>query len=242
MLVHKNGIARYNAVQTLLSPPVIFNSPRGTHTEVLRHHCASSFATSHQHRLRPLQLTNKESDDTDDMTSIVKLVSSIFVAPAPGIDPDLAIGYLLVLTTAFLILPISSAALLLGFFAAFSFAGRKLILEDYLEEQKKENKSNDDDYDDFWERPPTDLLALGSSILCNALLAPDSGDNTGFLKLDGFPSAAVTLLLLAIMSTFLVLGTNGEETPGTVSPQQELMELWDDQLAEHTEEETQERK
>mmetsp|Transcript_29976 Transcript_29976/g.71983 ORF Transcript_29976/g.71983 Transcript_29976/m.71983 type:complete len:250 (+) Transcript_29976:40-789(+) len=249
MLIPTNGISRYNTVQPLLSPPFIFHKPFTQNDSLIRHHRASSYSYSshqHQHRLKPLKLKNNESDDTEYTeytTSIEERVSGLFTTPTPGIVPDLALGYPLLLTTAFLFLPIPSAALLLGFFAVFSLAGRKLILEDYLEEQNEETKLNNVvDEDDFWEKPPTDLLALGSSILCTALFAPDTGNNNELLRLDEFPSTGAILAMVAIISIFLVLGTNGEQTTETTSPQQQLMQLWDDQLAEQTDDETEERR
>ncbi|CAJ1957148.1 unnamed protein product [Cylindrotheca closterium] len=248
MLVPTNGVARYNAGQPLLSPHFIFNKPFDTQNDFLRHHRPTSSGTSnrHHHRLKPLRLkknNNNEPNDTDSVTSIVERVSSLLAAPTPGIVPNLALGYPLLLATTFLFFPIPSAALLLGFFTVFSLAGRKLIQEDYLEEKKEEALLTDiDNDDDFFDKPRTDLLALGSAILCTALFDPDTGNNNGrLLRLDEFPSTGTILVLLAIFSTILVLGANSEQTTETVSPQQKLMQLWDDQLAENTDDETQGR-
>lgn len=232
MLVSTNVMAQYSATQPLLFLGSVHNQQYAAKNDFLRLRHEPSFCC-HQQRLKPLKVNNDDesSEEKDYLTSTAERIAGLLAAPTPGIAPDLALGYPFLLATAFLFLPISTAALLLGFFAAFSFAGRKLILEDYLEEQNDVTMSDADEEADL---PPTNLLALGSSVLSSALFTPATDSNSSLLNLDAISPVGV-ILILAVFSSFLVLGAGNEQkTAKASSSERKLMEIWDDQLSKQT--------
>lgn len=191
-------------------------------------------------------LKKDDSDDVDSdyLISAVERVSNICATPTPGISPSLPLGYPLLLATAFFVLPVLSASYFFGFFVVYSFAGRKLVLDDSWEEQSDidNSENNDETDDDEFSQPPTDLLALGASVASAALLVPDSDGIGGLLNAYDFPFAGAILVLTMGVSGFLLLGAKDERKNENESPEQQLMDLWDEQLSEQTDDEVQEKK
>ena len=122
-----------------------------------------------------------------------------------------------------------SVVLLFLFFALYAFAGRKLILNDDLIDEKE-----DDD-----EVQNTDLFALGAAIVSAGLLSPSGEANNlpGISVVSGLVVSTLGIgLILSILSqntddaTSEKDGDKALEDPPSkpqISPEEELMKLWD---------------
>ena len=153
---------------------------------------------------------NDQSENENVVISIVDRVASILVKPTPGI-PDLALGYPLTLLGAAAILPAATSILLAAFFGLFSFVGRRFVLDDI-----------DDDDDDEEDRSNVYLLALGAAVASAGILSP--GDNVDVVDI---PPLGVLVAAVALGAVAMALPSDAIEEE---SPDQSIMDLWDDQL------------
>ena len=204
--------------------------------------CANKFSSSRSFQMRGTTgpyarnrgvgpLFNGKGDDYDFDKNIVARsidqIGQIISQPLPGIVPDFAIGYPIVLLLAAVWLPVTTSVLFILFFSIFCYAGRRLIKVD-------EDADNDED------ETNTDLLALGGAIASAGLLSPFEGAND--LPLVTTNSLAISLVTSTVgIGTLLWIlkwNTDNEKveedevsSSSSISPEQELMELWDKKMS-----------
>ena len=206
------------------------------------HQCANNFSSSRSLQTRRTTgpyarnrvvgpIFNGNDDDYDFDKNIVARsidqIGQIISKPIPGIVPDFAIGYPIVLLLATAWLPITTSVILILFFSLFSYAGRLLIKVDELAA-------------DDGDETNTDLLALGGAIASAGLLSPIEGASDLSLAI---PNALATSLLISTVGIGTLLwilnwNTDNEKididessSTSNLSPEQELMELWDKKMS-----------
>jgi hypothetical protein len=185
---------------------------------------------------------NRDSKDDDNDNIVISVVDQLvttFTKPTPGITPSLAIGYPLALLASTAVMPVTSSLLLAFFFVLFSFLGRKFILEDYFEEVKEDrgryNKQDidDDDEEDF-SRPRTDLFAFGAAIASSGLLSPSNNDIAPAVDLGGNIPILLGAIGLGSVIFLLPSTTESASEPGAEdtkgSFEKEIMDVWDREL------------
>ena len=174
------------------------------------------------HHRRPND--DKDLDNGFSLESILDQVSVQFVKrPTPGI-PQLPLGYLILLMSSTLFLPLSTALIFAAFFAFFSYLGYQLLPDaddddddDVLffdsENVERDGMKYSDDKELDSDRPNTNLLALGAAIASTGLLAPIPP-----VQLDATPvvndrstffpaSLDTTVIIVVILTLASLIGT-----------------------------------
>lgn len=175
----------------------------------------------------PLRMnkTDRGDDTSDAITSLVEKVVDTTQISTPFISPSLSVSYPVALAAGFLTLPLPTASLLLIFFVVYSYAGRQLVLKDYLEEQESGMAEDAEEEEEFG--PNTDLVAFGFAVICAALFAP----GTTMTSPMDINSPAMALALVAIVFVPLLIGESGRTSNSDASSTEEdFMSLWDRQL------------
>jgi hypothetical protein len=167
---------------------------------------------------------NNEDEDVDVVITVVDRFASILAKPTPGI-PDLALGYPLTLLGAAAILPTTTSVLLALFFGFFSYFGRRFIADDVDDEEEEgEDRPNYDFFFEEEDRPKIDFLALGAAVASAGILS--TGDN---VDVGRFPTLGVLVAALALGAVAIALPSDAHGTREE-SPDQSMMNLWDEQL------------
>lgn len=184
-----------------------------------------------------------DRDDNDGITTLIASLTSTLSRPIPLVDPPLAWGYPIVLVASLGILPLTTSLLFIGLFILFSWLGRAVVSSDDF--------VDDDDVDEDNLRPPTDLLALGASIVTSGILAPFGSSNSIVLNpsLENSPGVMVAsvggllLLSLGFFSWTSIGKVQQQSDPRStdepslfddpiISNERQWMDLWDRSLEE----------
>jgi len=199
----------------------------------------------HKHRQEGLTILNmsrgkddrKGGNDEEDISSIViDNIYNLISAPTPGLE-NLALGFPLLLASAFIFLPGVQSLALIVFFASFSYLGRVIMVVDDDDEN-----DDGDDYDEFVSSTHdreedskiifgTDTVSLLAAVASTALLIP-SFSSTEFFVLDW--SRGVSLSVLFLASFLVSRGSRGlrkdDSYENKQPPERTLFDIWDDQL------------
>lgn len=211
----------------------------------MRHHLHSK---NNVHRQDNDNDVDDEVDD-DGITAWIASIATTVSSPMPFVDPPLAWGYPLVLLASLGILPPTTSLPWIALFILFSWLGRTVIPFDDWDENNNDNEEATDDN----QRPSTDLLALGASIVTSGIVAPfgSNSNNSLVLSWNQSPWIMASLggflviglgLVLSRISMGKVLVRQASDTSSSeeqlqvedrmLSNEREWMELWDRSLEE----------
>lgn len=167
-------------------------------------------------RLRVLAARSDRQDNDDFLITAVDKVAKTVSSTTPILD--IPLGYPLVLLTATALFPWITSLLLNAFFGAYLYLGRRLLTPD-----------EDDESDEILP-----LVALVGAIASAGLLSPDSFDGTTGQNVVRAVGAGFIGLAAATVGQSLN-DPDDSSSSVAVSPEEELLNLWDNKFKKREE-------